>query len=146
MYIKMYALKKKRNVHPFVFKREVTNKLPWEKLTKREVEIVWNNFTLKIYQNLDTLNWDEKGLTNMLSKKHAYTKKVKKKGFPSDSENFFAIIKIKSFHINVFIMIPKSFYWIISCKGNLNFCETFKFYDLMQANFLDKIYLKLQLS
>lgn len=61
-YIKMYALKKKRNVHPnFVFKREVTNKLPWEKLTKREVEIDWNNFTLKIYQNLDTLNWDEKG-------------------------------------------------------------------------------------
>lgn len=54
--------KKKRNVHPnFVFKREVTNKLPWEKLTKREVEIDWNNFTLKIYQNLDTLNWDEKG-------------------------------------------------------------------------------------
>lgn len=46
----------------------------------------------------------------MLSKKHAYTKKVKKTGFPSDSENFFAIIKIKSFHINVFIMIPKSFY------------------------------------
>lgn len=54
--------------------------------------------------------------------------------------------KIKSFHINVFIMIPKSFYWIISCKGNLNFCETFKFYDLIQANFLDKISLKLQLS
>lgn len=83
----------------------------------------------------------------MLSKKHAYTKKkLKKKKISPVILKTSLQFKIKSFHINVFIMIPKSFYWIISCKGNLNFCETFKFYDLIQANFLDKISLKLQLS
>lgn len=47
----------------------------------------------------------------MLSKKHAYTKKkLKKKKISPVILKTSLQFKIKSFHINVFIMIPKSFY------------------------------------